>query len=1057
IRVTDSAGTSATELFYLPVSPLKIYPNLPQGTVGTAYSTTLVAIGGAPPYTFSIGPGSSLPTGLSLDSQGHLTGTPTDSGTLNFDVRVTDANGATFVRTVQVSFAASTTTTYTISGAPLPDAQPNGSYSASIYGAPALGPCCLATSYQWTLAPGSSLPAGLTLSTSGSLSASISGSVATAGHYSFRILLTDNLGNVGYRTFTLNVTPLVSTPGAGNATVGTVFQKNVTVNGGTGPYTYTVAPGYVLPPGFSLNTATGVITGTGTTPGQYSVGVLVTDAAGNTTVVTFTITINAVGITSPALLPTGKVGVAYSQQLTAAGGTQPYTWTASNLPNGLALSSAGVLSGAPTGTGLFTFTVIAVDSAFNGAASTSLSMYIAGALPSLPVPQGFFAPNLVLGSVLSPVVETAVGGTPPYTWSIAGGSLPPGIQLATDPLGRAVVTGTALQPGNYAAEVQVTDANGVTGFSVWTLTVYPTPVYLTATLNTSFSANLTMSGGTSPYTFVVAPTGLLPAGMSLSTAGLLSGTPTDTGTQYFDVDVTDATNVLTHLTVPFSVTAQTGPTISLNVGSSPLFRLTTNSPTSVGFSASGGTAPYTIALANGSNLPLGMSLQGQTIAGAPTTAGTYTTVIKATDANGVTGTLTLEFIVSPGPFQIFTRTFPIIPSGTPVNLNLNAVGGTTPYTWTVAPNSVLPPGLVLSSQGVLSGTPTLGGQFQFNAVFTDSSTPANRQTTFFILRVSPVTLTTAGPLPNAATGVAYAQAFASTGGTAPYTFWLPTTTSVPAGFTLTTNGVLAGTTAAAGSYTFTVNAADAKGWVVSTSYRLNVVSTPSPFPLAAVPLAPSAATVPAGVTTDIQLTAQGGTPPFTWSVAQGSALPAGLSIQQAATLPVPTYTPGDAILTGVIANPGIYSFALNLTDSATPAVTVSRTYQLIASTLAANTIPASFLGLSGTTGTAMPAAFVIAGGTAPYNVSTFSGALPNGVTMTSAGVISGTPVDPGSFSTTFLITDSLSPVLSIYRILSFNIAAPFGASSLRWSTGSNLGIVPKNGTVSLALTATGGI
>jgi hypothetical protein len=72
-------------------------------------------------------------------------------------------------------------------------------------------------------------------------------------------------------------------------------------------------------------------------------------------------------ITSP--LPPATIGLPYSQTLTASGGTPPYVWSmvSGAPPNGIALSSAGTLSGTPTQSGTVTFTVMVTDSTATGA------------------------------------------------------------------------------------------------------------------------------------------------------------------------------------------------------------------------------------------------------------------------------------------------------------------------------------------------------------------------------------------------------------------------------------------------------------------------------------------------------------------------------------------------------------------------------------------------------------------------------------------------------------------------------------------------------------------
>ncbi len=144
--------------------------------------------------------------------------------------------------------------------------------------------------------------------------------------------------------------------------VGTPYNQTLTASGGTAPYTYAVTVG-TLPPPLSLS-ASGVITGTPTTAGNYTFTVTATDAAACTGSQEYTISVNCPTITlSPTTLPGSAVGAAYNQTLTASGGIAPYTYavTAGTLPPVLGLSAGGVLSGTPTTLGSYSFTVTATD------------------------------------------------------------------------------------------------------------------------------------------------------------------------------------------------------------------------------------------------------------------------------------------------------------------------------------------------------------------------------------------------------------------------------------------------------------------------------------------------------------------------------------------------------------------------------------------------------------------------------------------------------------------------------------------------------------------------
>jgi hypothetical protein len=151
-----------------------------------------------------------------------------------------------------------------------------------------------------------------------------------------------------------------------NGTVGTSYSTQISASGGTSPYTYSKTSG-TLPTGLTLSSA-GLLSGTPTAAGPYTFTVTATDSASQTGSRSYNPTINSSGGTltlSPATLPNGTVGTSYSAQISASGGTSPYTYskTSGTLPTGLTLSSGGLLSGTPTTAGTYTFTVTATDSA----------------------------------------------------------------------------------------------------------------------------------------------------------------------------------------------------------------------------------------------------------------------------------------------------------------------------------------------------------------------------------------------------------------------------------------------------------------------------------------------------------------------------------------------------------------------------------------------------------------------------------------------------------------------------------------------------------------------
>jgi len=153
----------------------------------------------------------------------------------------------------------------------------------------------------------------------------------------------------------------------------------------------------------------------------------------------------------------------------------------------------------------------------------------------------------------------ASGGTAPYTWTVtAGSALPTGLTLSS----AGVISGTPTVEGTFTTSITVTDAPQRTAVKVFSLTVNPVGTALTITSTSPLAAGtvataygpvtLTATGGTAPYSWTVAAGSALPAGLNLTTAGVISGTPSAAGTFTTNITVTDAATATS--TTAFSIT-----------------------------------------------------------------------------------------------------------------------------------------------------------------------------------------------------------------------------------------------------------------------------------------------------------------------------------------------------------------------------------------------------------------------------------------------------------------------------------------------------------------------
>jgi hypothetical protein len=262
---------------------------------------------------------------------------------------------------------------------------------------------------------------------------------------------------------------------------------------------------------------------------------------------------NAAPTWNTPALPTAVVGTAYSAQLSASGTPGPTYSIVSGAPTWLSCSSAGVLSGTPTG-GATTHTIVfrATNSQDTADRTLTLEVVVGVSVTTTTLPNG------QVGTAYSQPLEAA--GVAPFAWSITSGSLPAGLSLAAN-----LITGTPTAATTATFTVQATDALGRSATRSLSIVVGATgsaPTITTTTLpggtvGTAYSATVAATGtGTITRSIV---SGTLPTGLSIAgTTGVISGTPTLAGGYAFTVRATNAfwyTEVAYYVVIAATATA----------------------------------------------------------------------------------------------------------------------------------------------------------------------------------------------------------------------------------------------------------------------------------------------------------------------------------------------------------------------------------------------------------------------------------------------------------------------------------------------------------------------
>ncbi len=601
------------------------------------------------------------------------------------------------------------------------------------------------------------------------------------------------------------------------------------------------------------------------------------------------------------------------------------------------------------------------------------------------------------------------GGRAPYKFTIPYGTLPPGLSLQS---ANGIISGTPTVEGSYKFNISVLDSDFIYVEQEFIInqdnpvTIITPERLKNGTVGISYPFSFELFGGLAPFNFAVVSSSL-PGGLTMSTDGKISGSPTAAGVFSFKVKVTDARNETHQKEFDLDIfNPITIDMIRLNdgvVGHGFKQQLT--------ISGGNPNGPYVWDYNSGRDIP-GVDLiqeasQSWVLSGTPTEDFFETLVFAVKDQDGRSAIKDYLLEIYP-PIEITTDYLPDGRRDEAYSEVIEFESGAPPFSFTAS--GQLPAGLSLNKlTGVISGIPTISQLKTFTVKVTDSAYPDKQsvEKSLTIRIVSDMVILTPSLLAGVVRDVTLTPIILSvSGGTPPYS-WSLVDGTLPDGTEISSaSGEIRGIPAEYGDFDFTLRVNDADGATADKRFSWRVFDTLKIL---------SDAVPNAAKESDyyFRISLSGGEPPFLWQIKSG-ALPGGLQLAKDT----------GALFGRPIENASV-EFTVQVSDGIESAQTVEKTYSIMVDD---NIFPPDRRLPDGVIDIPYNVTFYTEVGIAPYVWRIASGALPEGISFEGSignnSSIAGTPIQPGSYSFQLSFTDSSIPVINQSRDYELKIITP---------------------------------